>query len=119
MRRAAGATAKLIEFESSGRRAAVKKVELPIDGRARSPAWPTRRSPSRSRSAACSPPAPPARNASSSRCSATRSAGWRRARITRRSARRFAAFRESGFEFKELLIALVRSPQFLEVYEAP
>ena len=26
----------------------------------------------------------------------------------------FAAFRESGFKFKELLIALVRSPQFLD-----
>jgi hypothetical protein len=26
----------------------------------------------------------------------------------------FAAFRESGFRFKELLVALVRSPQFLE-----
>jgi hypothetical protein len=25
-----------------------------------------------------------------------------------------AAFRESGFKFKELLIALVRAPQFLE-----
>ncbi len=28
--------------------------------------------------------------------------------------RTFAAFRESGFRFKELLVALVRSPQFLE-----
>ena len=26
----------------------------------------------------------------------------------------FTAFRESGFRFKELLVALVRSPQFLE-----
>jgi len=26
----------------------------------------------------------------------------------------FAAFRESGFRFKELLVALVRSPQFLD-----
>jgi len=26
----------------------------------------------------------------------------------------FTAFRESGFKFKELLVALVRSPQFLD-----
>jgi hypothetical protein len=31
----------------------------------------------------------------------------------------FAAFRESGFKFKELLVALVRSPQFLEGLPQP
>ena len=86
-------------------------VDCRLTARARLPASRTPRSPSRVESAACSPTAARARNASSNRCFATRLAGWRRPPIARPLTSVSAAFRESGFKFKELLIALVRAPR--------
>ncbi len=55
-----------------------------------------------------------ARSASSSRYSGSRSAAWKHGADRDAVREAFTAFRESGFKFKELLVALVRSPQFLD-----
>src|SRR2546428_3907836 len=110
---------EVIEFEGSGRRAASKKVELPIDGKGEI---------ARLADSAFSEPKQIGRLlAASSACQECvvkqmfrYAFGRSETRADRETIRRtFAAFRESGFKFKELLIALVRSPQFLEGLAPP
>jgi hypothetical protein len=105
---------EVIEFEGSGRRAPAKKVELPIDR--------TGEIAGLADSAFSEPKQIGRLLAASSSCQecvvkqvfryAFGRVETRADRDTIRQA--LTAFRESGFKFKELLIALVRSPQFLE-----
>ena len=107
---------EVIEFESSGPkgRAAVTKVELPIDGKGEIAGL---------ADSAFSEPKQIGRLLASSaacqECVVKQMFRYAFGRLETRADREtihraFAAFRESGFKFKELLIALVRSPQFLE-----
>ena len=114
-RRRAGATRKSsISMPARANRGGASQCRSTSPRRAKSPGWRTRRSAIRARLAACWRRALSARIAWSSRCFAMRSAGPRRRRTGRRSTGTAAAFRSSGFKFKEMLISLVRSPQFLE-----
>jgi hypothetical protein len=105
---------EVIEFESSGRRAASKKVELPIDGKGEIAGL--------ADSAFSEPKQIGRLLAASSACQECvvkqmfrYAFGRSETRADRETIRRTSAtFRDSGFKFKELLIALVRSPQFLE-----
>ena len=105
---------EVIEFEGSGRRAAVKKVELPIDGKGEIAGL--------ADSSFSEPKQIGRLLAGSSACQECvvkqmfrYAFGRLETRADRDTIRKgFAVFRDSGFKFKELLIALVRSPQFLE-----
>jgi hypothetical protein len=105
---------ELIEFEGSGPRAPRKQVELPIDSTGEIAGL---------ANAAFSEPRQIGRLLADSRacqeCVVKQVFRYAFGRLetpadreTVRSA--FALFRESGFEFRELLIALVRAPQFLD-----
>ncbi|OLE80355.1 MAG: hypothetical protein AUF76_14905 [Acidobacteria bacterium 13_1_20CM_2_65_9] len=110
---------EVIEFEGSGRRAASKRVELPIDGKGEIAGL--------ADSVFSEPKQIGRLLAASSACQECvvkqmfrYAFGRSETRADRETIRRtFAAFRESGFKFKELLIALVRSPQFLEGLAPP
>jgi len=105
---------EVIEFEGSGRRAAVRKVELPIDSQGEiagladsSFSEPRQIGRLLAGSSACQ------------ECVVKQLFRYAFGRLETRADRdtikkTFAVFRDSGFKFKELLIALVRSPQFLE-----
>jgi len=105
---------EVIEFESAGRRATVKKVELPIDGKGEIAGL--------ADSAFSEPKQIGRLLAASPACQECvvkqvfrYAFGRVETRADRETIRRtLATFRDSGFKFKELLIALVRSPQFLE-----
>jgi Protein of unknown function (DUF1592)/Protein of unknown function (DUF1588)/Protein of unknown function (DUF1595)/Protein of unknown function (DUF1587)/Protein of unknown function (DUF1585) len=112
---------EVIEFENSGARgrAAVKKIELPIDANGEIAGL---------ANSAFSEPRAIGRLLAESRacqeCVAKQLFRYAFGRMesaadreTVRSA--FAAFRESRFKFKELLVALVRAPQFLDGVAPP
>jgi len=105
---------EVIEFEGSGRRAPVKKVELPIDSKGEiaglvesSFSEPKQIGRLLAGSSACQ------------ECVVKQMFRYAFGRLETRADRdtirkTFAVFRDSGFKFKALSIALVRSPQFLE-----
>ena len=105
---------EVIEFETSRRNTAAKKVELPIDAKGDIAGL---------ANGAFSEPKQIGRLLAESRgcqeCVVKQVFRYAFGRLetpadrdTIRTA--FAAFRDSGFKFKELLVALVRSPQFLQ-----
>jgi len=106
--------AEVIEFEGSGRRSPPKKVELPIDGKGEIAglADSTFSEPKQiGRLLAASP--------GCQECIVKQAFRYAFGRLETRADRdtihqALTTFRESGFKFKELLIALVRAPQFLE-----
>jgi hypothetical protein len=106
--------AEVIEFEGSGRRAAPKKVELPIDSTGEIAGL---------AGSSFSDPKQIGRllagSSSCQECVVKQVFRYAFGRVETRADRdtirqALTTFRESGFKFKELLIALVRSPQFLE-----
>jgi hypothetical protein len=105
---------EVIEFEGSGRRSPPKKVELPIDSKGEIAGL---------ADSAFSEPTQIGRllagSSSCQECVVKQVFRYAFGRVETRADREtirqaLTAFRESGFKFKELLIALVRSPQFLE-----
>jgi hypothetical protein len=105
---------EVIEFESTRRNTPAKKVELPIDGTGEIAGL---------AGSAFSNPKQIGRLLADSRacqeCVVKQVFRYAFGRLETPADREtiknaFTAFRESGFKFRELLVALVRSPQFLE-----
>ena len=105
---------EVIEFESARRNTPRKKVELPIDGAGEIAGL---------AGSAFSDPKQIGRLLAESRacqeCIVKQAFRYALGRVETAADREaiktaYAAFRESGFKFRELLVALVRSPQFLE-----
>jgi hypothetical protein len=110
---------ELIEFESGRRNAPPRKVDLPIDGRGEVAGL---------ANGGFSEPQQLGRLLADSRacqeCMVKQDFRYAFGRLETPADREtiravFAAFRDSGFHFKELLVALVRSPQFLEGLDGP
>src|SRR5437763_8836170 len=105
---------EVIEFESARRNTPRKKVELPIDGEGEIAGL---------ANGAFSDPKQIGHLLADSRgcqeCIVKQAFRYALGRVETAADREaiktaYAAFRESGFKFRELLVALVRSPQFLE-----
>src|SRR5262249_741231 len=110
---------EVIEFESGRRNTPSKRVELPIDGKGEIAGL---------ERGAFSDPKPTGRLLADSRacqeCVVKQVFRYAFGRLETPADRETiktadAAFRDSGFKLKELLVALVRSPQFLEGVEGP
>jgi hypothetical protein len=108
---------EVIEFEGTGRRSPPKKVELPIDSNGEIAGL---------ADSAFSEPKQIGRllaaSSSCQECVVKQAFRYAFGRLETRADRdtirqALTTFRESGFKFKELLIALVRAPQFLEGLE--
>jgi len=104
----------VIEFESTRRNAPAKTVELPIDGTGEIAGL---------ANSAFSDPKQIGRLLAESRgcqeCVVKQLFRYAFGRLETQADREtikaaFTAFRETGFRFKELIVALVRSPQFLD-----
>jgi hypothetical protein len=110
---------EVLEFESGRRNTPPKKVELPIDGKGEIAGL---------ANGAFSDPKQIGRLLADSRacqeCIVKQAFRYAFGRVETPADREtikaaYGAFRESGFKLKELLVALVRSPQFLEGLEGP